>query len=127
MVRTLWPTEPINYVAIGTAETARAIADLLGCELSPADLAAVNQRHQRESASFALNQVDWQAADAIYRDERYTFHKDSLLHRTHFSDPDMAAPRFELTPERQERLAQLEAGYAASGLPTNAQFFSPID
>jgi hypothetical protein len=122
-----WPTLAVRYSEIGNEDAVRSIADFLGLTLPEAMVAPIKARNSREAATLRLQGVDWQAAVGIHRDERYTFHKESLLHRTHFSDPQQARERFAPTPERDEILRHLERRYRAAGLFVGPDFYSRID
>lgn len=122
-----WPTLAVPYSAIGTLEATKAIAAHFRLSLSEPDLKAVTVRHQPAVSRQRLQRVNWEASQGIYKGNGYTFHQDSLLHKTHFSDPSAADERFELTAERREMLTELLANYQKAGLLEALDFFQNRD
>lgn len=81
--REAWDTLALNCERLDDSSTAAAVARFLGVPSPDHELESIHRRHRRSATARRLSSIDWNAKDAIYRDARYTFHRESLLHRTH--------------------------------------------
>jgi len=63
----------------------RKIADHLGLAGDHAAVTAADRRSSRQEAAAVADKVETLAPDEVYRDEKYVYHRRSLVHRNHLT------------------------------------------
>jgi len=63
----------------------RKIADHLGLAGDEAAITAANRRSSRQEAAAVAEKVETLAPAEVYRDEKYLYHRRSLIHRNHLT------------------------------------------
>jgi hypothetical protein len=89
------------------------IANYLRLILSHEQIQTVDQRCRRETLSKVVDEFDKIPETDIYRDERYTYHRPTLLHRTHFRAPDAPDWQQLITPDQLTRLGEIKPRLAS--------------
>ncbi len=63
----------------------RKIADHLGLAGDDAAVTAADRRSSRQEAAAVAEKVETLAPDQVYRDDKYLYHRRSLVHRNHLT------------------------------------------